>query len=74
MNVEVDAAPQEDMSVTLAAMREHYEAVASKNRKTLEAWFQAKVGPPSLDQYSIRLEMDMILYLFVVVFIFSQRS
>ena len=49
MNVEVDAAPQEDMSVTLATMREHYEAVSSKNRKALEVWFQAKVGLPSLD-------------------------
>uniref|UniRef100_A0A8C5CKE2 Keratin, type 1, 19e n=1 Tax=Gadus morhua TaxID=8049 RepID=A0A8C5CKE2_GADMO len=42
VNVEVDAAPQEDMSVTLATMREHYEAVANKNRKALEVWFQAK--------------------------------
>ena len=48
VNVEVDAAPQEDMSVTLATMREHYEAVANKNRKALEVWFQAKVDLPSL--------------------------
>uniref|UniRef100_A0A3P8VX40 Keratin, type I cytoskeletal 13-like n=1 Tax=Cynoglossus semilaevis TaxID=244447 RepID=A0A3P8VX40_CYNSE len=49
VNVEVDAAPQEDLSAVMASIREHYENVAAKNRKDLDTWFQAKIAELNKD-------------------------
>ncbi|KAJ8245716.1 hypothetical protein GJAV_G00273720 [Gymnothorax javanicus] len=45
VQVDVQAAPQEDLLQTLEGIRDQYEAAAAKSKKELEVWFQAKAEP-----------------------------
>ena len=43
VNVEVDAAPQEDMARVMEEIRSQYEGIVDKNRKEMDAWYKVKV-------------------------------
>ncbi|KAJ0050465.1 hypothetical protein NL108_003697 [Boleophthalmus pectinirostris] len=45
VNVEVESKPQMDLQAAMEVMREQYEAVAAKNKKELETWFNSKTEP-----------------------------
>lgn len=51
INVEVDAAPQQDLNSVMAEIRDQYETMAAKKQKELQAWFDQKV----------RLERNLVL-------------
>ncbi|XP_033912963.3 keratin, type I cytoskeletal 19-like isoform X2 [Acipenser ruthenus] len=42
VNVEVDAAPQQDLSRVLDEIRTQYEGIAAKNNREVEAWYKDK--------------------------------
>lgn len=52
VNVEMDATPGIDLTRVLAEMREQYEAMAERNRRDAEEWFNSKV--PALVPHGAR--------------------
>ncbi|KAM6972004.1 keratin 97 [Aplochiton taeniatus] len=42
VNVEVDAAPQQDLSRVLEEVRSQYEGIVDKGRREMEAWYKSK--------------------------------
>ncbi|XP_060883240.1 keratin, type I cytoskeletal 13-like isoform X2 [Labrus mixtus] len=57
VNVEVDAAPQADLTRVLEEIRETYETAAAKSQRELESWFQAK--SEAISQEVATTEMTM---------------
>lgn len=47
VNVEVDAAPQQDMARIMEEIRQQYEGVIDKNRRDMESWYKGKVSARS---------------------------
>lgn len=43
INVEVDAAPQQDLNKVMEEIRAQYEAITDKHRRDQEGWFNEKV-------------------------------
>ncbi len=43
VNVEVDAAPQQDLNRVLEEIRAQYESITDKHRRDQELWFNEKV-------------------------------
>lgn len=58
VNVEVDAAPQEDLARVMEEIRMQYEGINEKNRREMEQWYKGKVrtkhhpGPPHSYTYT----------------------
>lgn len=44
VNVEVNAAPGEDLLKKLNDMRQEYETIIQKNREEVERWYESKVN------------------------------
>lgn len=44
VNVDMNSAPANDLQKVLGDMRHEYEALMAKNKKDLEAWYQAQVS------------------------------
>lgn len=52
INVEVDAAPQQDLNKVMEEIRAQYETITDKHRRDQEAWFNEKVRRSSHKQTS----------------------
>ncbi|NXH12585.1 K1C17 protein, partial [Bucco capensis] len=58
VNVEVNAAPGEDLLKKLNAMREEYEGIIQKNREEVEKWYEIKMEEVSQQVHSSGQEIQ----------------
>lgn len=49
VNVEVDAAPQQDLARIMEEIRHQYEGITEKNRREMETWYKGKVSAHSYE-------------------------
>ncbi len=62
VNVEVDAAPQQDLNKVLDEIRSHYENIIQKHRREQEAWFKDQVRhllSPSVYEFYINIKFAL---------------
>lgn len=61
VNVEVNAAPGEDLLKKLNDMRQEYENIIQKNREEVERWYESKVNGYNLNVYITKEKQYQIL-------------
>ncbi|XP_048782437.1 keratin, type I cytoskeletal 19-like [Lagopus muta] len=58
VNVEVNAAPGEDLLKKLNDMRQEYEQIIQKNREEVESWYESKIEEVSQQVHSSGQELE----------------
>ncbi|NXE55964.1 K1C42 protein, partial [Casuarius casuarius] len=58
VNVEVNAAPGEDLLTKLNDMRREYESIIQKNREEVERWYESKIEEVSQQVHSSGQELE----------------
>ncbi|NXG39147.1 K1C19 protein, partial [Dromaius novaehollandiae] len=58
VNVEVNAAPGEDLLTKLNDMRQEYESIIQKNREEVERWYESKMEEVSQQVHSSGQELE----------------
>ena len=60
VNVEVDAAPQQDLNKVLEDIRAQYENITDKHRRDQESWFNEKVKDFSINNHIPHVANDWV--------------
>ncbi|KAG9346219.1 hypothetical protein JZ751_008044 [Albula glossodonta] len=61
VNVEVDAAPQEDLARVLEEIRSQYQSIIEKNRREMEGWYKEKVNTKTTVSACLPLRLKIML-------------
>ncbi|KAJ8384149.1 hypothetical protein AAFF_G00208510 [Aldrovandia affinis] len=58
VNVEVDAAPQQDLSRVMEEIRAQYESIVEKNRRDMESWYKEKFDQLNTELSSCSVQIE----------------